>query len=202
MASELRSLFSPIQVGRLRSKTDLSSAHAEAMAEAGGPASGCGGTTKPRARRLRAHDLRRLRAFTPRRPPLAWKQIAITTTPSSGVRAIADAVHDHGCLVFTQITPPRPPCAGRWRGERTSPAPSQIPSVFIGRPAQLEASRLPDSARPSARQRAAAGRRPRRDRNLVGANHLIDQFWSPLFNHRLDDYGGSSRTGCASLLKC
>src|SRR5207247_7208801 len=47
-----------------------------------------------------------------------------------------------------------------------------------------------------ARATGAAARRCR-DGGLDGIelsmahNHLIDQFWSPLFNERLDEYGGS-----------
>ena len=32
--------------------------------------------------------------------------------------------------------------------------------------------------------------------------HMIDQFWSPRVNHRTDEYGGSSKTACASASKC
>src|SRR5438128_9038029 len=107
MASELRSLFSPIQVGRLTLKNRIySSGHAEAMAEGGRPGE--------RLRRYHEAKARGGCALTifggsssvhPSSPAAAWKQIANhDDSIIPAYRAIADAVHQHGCLVFTQLT--------------------------------------------------------------------------------------------------
>jgi len=196
MTSELRSLFSPIQVGRLTLKNRIySSAHAEAMAESGRPGE--------RLRRYHEAKARGGCALTifggsssvhPSSPAAAWKQIANhDDSIIPAYRAIADAVHDHECLVFTQITH-----LGRRAqadGEETDVllAPSQIPErVHRDVPHELEAEQIAELVR-------AFGEAARRCRDggldgieiSMAHNHLIDQFWSPLFNERLDDYGGS-----------
>src|SRR5436853_3905074 len=107
MASELRSLFSPIQVGRLTLKNRIySSGHAEAMAESG--------RVSERLRRYHEAKARGGCALTifggsssvhPSSPAAAWKQIANhDDSVIPGYRALADAVHRHDCLVFTQLT--------------------------------------------------------------------------------------------------
>src|SRR2546425_3856515 len=196
MAPELRSLFSPLQVGRLTLKNRIySSGHAEAMAEAG----------RPGERLLRYHEAKArggcaLTIFGgsssvhPSSPAGAWKQIAKhDDSIIPAYRAIADAMHDHGCLVFTEITH-----LGRRAqadGEETNVllAPSQIPErVHRDVPHELEGEQIAELVR-------AFGEAARRcqDGGLDGVeismahNHLIDQFWSPLFNERRDDYGGS-----------
>jgi 2,4-dienoyl-CoA reductase-like NADH-dependent reductase (Old Yellow Enzyme family)/thioredoxin reductase len=72
-------------------------------------------------------------------------------------------------------------------------APSQIPErVHREVPHELEAEQIVEIVR-------AFGQAARRCREggldgielSMAHNHLIDQFWSPLFNQRLDDYGGS-----------
>jgi len=174
MASELRSLFSPYP-GRssYAQKSDLLLAHAEAMPRAGGPASGCGGTTRPRrAAVARSRSSAAPRAFTPRRPPLRGSRSPITTTPSSRryprdcrrrARPRMSGVHpDHS---------PRPavrrPMARRrtssWRRRRSRACSS-------GRPARA-GSRADCRTRARLRRGSAPlpGRRPRRDRNLDGA---------------------------------
>ncbi len=196
MASELRSLFSPIQVGRLRLKNRIySSAHAEAMAEGGRPGE--------RLRRYHEAKARGGCALTifggsssvhPSSPAAAWKQIANhDDSIIPAYRAIADAVHDHGCLVFTQLTH-----LGRRAqadGEETNVllAPSQIPErVHRDIPHELEAEQIAELVR-------AFGEAARRCRDggldgieiSMAHNHLIDQFWSPIFNARRDEYGGS-----------
>ena len=107
MDAELRALFSPIQVGRVTLKNRIySSGHAEAMAESG----------RPGARLTRYHEAKArggcaLTIFGgsssvhPSSPAAAWKQIANHDDSIIPVyRALADAVHAHGCLVFTQLT--------------------------------------------------------------------------------------------------
>src|SRR5437867_299902 len=196
MAPELRSLFSPIPVGRLTLKNRIySSGHAEAMAEGG----------RPGARLARYHEAKArggcaLTIFGgsssvhPSSPAAAWKQIANhDDSIIPAYRAIADAVHAHGCLVFTQLTH-----LGRRAqadGEEASVllAPSQIPErVHRDVPHELEGEQIAELVR-------AFGNATRRCREggldgveiSMAHNHLIDQFWSPLFNERRDDYGGS-----------
>src|SRR2546428_4750041 len=103
MATELRALFSPIQVGRLTLKNRIySSGHAEAMAEGGRPGE--------RLRRYHEAKARGGCALTifggsssvhPSSPAPPWEQIANhddSITPA--YRAIAHALHRHGWLVF------------------------------------------------------------------------------------------------------
>src|SRR5207237_8058024 len=72
-------------------------------------------------------------------------------------------------------------------------APSQIPErVHREVPHALDAEQITEPAR-------AFGEAARRCREggldgveiSMAHNHLIDQFWSPVFNERLDEYGGS-----------
>jgi mycofactocin system FadH/OYE family oxidoreductase 2 len=195
MADELRSLFTPIDIGRLTLKNRIySSGHAEAMAEEGRPTE--------RLRHYHAAKARGGCALTifggsssvhPSSPAAAWKQIANhDDTIIPAYRAIADAVHRHDCLVFTQLT-------HLGRRAQSDPetsvllAPSQIPErVHREIPHELELEQIAELV--SAFGEAA---RRCRDGGLDGIeismahNHLIDQFWSPLFNQRLDAYGGS-----------
>src|SRR3989441_5842446 len=196
MASELRSLFSPIQVGRLTLKNRIySSGHAEAMAEGG----------RPGQRLLRYHEAKArggcaLTIFGgsssvhPSSPAAAWKQIANhDDSVIPGYRAIADAVHRHGCLVFTQLTHLGRRAQSDAEGANVLLAPSQIPErVHREVPHELEEEQIAELVR-------AFGEAARRCRDggldgielSMAHNHLIDQFWSPLFNERLDEYGGS-----------
>ena len=196
MAPELRSLFSPIPVGRLTLKNRIySSGHAEAMAEGG----------RPGARLTRYHEAKArggcaLTIFGgsssvhPSSPAAAWKQIANhDDSIIPAYRAIADAVHAHGCLVFTQLTH-----LGRRAqadGEEASVllAPSQIPErVHRDVPHELEGEQIAELVRAfgDATRRCRAGGLDGVEISMAH-NHLIDQFWSPLFNERRDDYGGS-----------
>src|SRR5438128_2148326 len=195
MASELRSLFSPIQVGRLTLKNRIySSGHAEAMAEGGRPGE--------RLRRYHEAKARGGCALTifggsssvhPSSPAAAWKQIANhDDSIIPAYRAIADAVHGHGCLVFTQLTHLGRRAQADGEEANVWLPPSQIPErVHRAVPHELESEQIAELVR-------AFGEATRRcrDGGLDGVeismahNHLIDQFWSPLFNQRLDDYGG------------
>src|SRR5207245_10553042 len=135
MASELHSLFSPIQVGRLTLKNRIySSGHAEAMAEGG----------RPGARLARYHEAKArggcaLTIFGgsssvhPSSPAAAWKQIANhDDSVIPGYRAIAEAVHRHGCLVFTQLTHLGRRAQSDPEGANVLLAPSQIPDRVHG----------------------------------------------------------------------
>src|SRR6266403_730675 len=196
MAPELRSLFSPIPVGRLTLKNRIySSGHAEAMAEGGRPA----------ARLTRYHEAKArggcaLTIFGgsssvhPSSPAAAWKQIANhDDSIIPAYRALADAVHGHGCVVLTQLTHMGRRAQADGEEADVLLAPSQIPErVHRDVPHELEVEQIAELVR-------AFGEAARRCREggldgielSMAHNHLIDQFWSPLFNQRFDDYGGS-----------
>src|SRR5262245_42436629 len=126
----MRSLFTPIRVGAIALKNRIySSGHAEAMAVDGRPSD--------RLRRYHEAKARGGCALTifggsssvhPSSPAAAWKQIANhDDSIIAPYRALADAVHAHDCLIFTQLTH-----LGRRAqsdGEETNVlvAPSQIP---------------------------------------------------------------------------
>jgi len=196
MASALRSLFTPIQVGRLTLKNRIySSGHAEAMAEGGRP-----GERLARYHAAKARGGCALTIFGgsssvhPSSPAAAWKQIANhDDSIIPAYRALADAVHAHDCLVFTQLTHMGRRAQADGEEANVLVAPSQIPErVHREVPHEVEAEQIVEIVR-------AFGQAARRCREggldgielSMAHNHLIDQFWSPLFNQRLDDYGGS-----------
>jgi dimethylglycine catabolism A len=196
MASALRSLFTPIQVGRLTLKNRIySSGHAEAMAEGGRP-----GERLARYHAAKARGGCALTIFGgsssvhPSSPAAAWKQIANhDDSVIPAYRALADAVHAHDCLVFTQLTHMGRRAQADGEEANVLVAPSQIPErVHREVPHELEPEQIAEIVR-------AFGQAARRCREgsldgielSMAHNHLIDQFWSPLFNQRLDDYGGS-----------
>src|SRR3989440_742296 len=196
MAYEFTSLFTPIEVGGVTLKNRIySSGHAEAMAEGGRPTE--------RLRRYHESKARGGCALTifggsssvhPSSPAAAWKQIANhddSIIPT--YRVLADAVHAHDCLVFTQLTH----LGRRAQSDPDVPgallAPSQIPQrVHREVPHEVDAEQIAELVR-------AFGEAARRCREggldgveiSMAHNHLIDQFWSPVFNERLDEYGGS-----------
>jgi len=196
MAYEFHSLFTPIQVGRLTLKNRIySSGHAEAMAEGGRPTE--------RLQRYHEGKARGGCALTivggsssvhPSSPAAAWKQIANhDDSIIPAYRAIANAVHRHDCLVFTQLTHLGRRAQSDPEAGSVLLAPSQIPErVHREIPHELEAEQIAELVR-------AFGEAARRCRDggldgieiSMAHNHLIDQFWSPLFNERTDEYGGS-----------
>lgn len=109
-----------------------------------------------------------------------------------GLRRLAEAVHAGGAAWMPQLT--------HWgrrgsSGDRPEPlvAPSAIPEpVSAENPRALTGEEIADIVRGY----ASAARRAR-DAGADGvdlcawANHLLDQFWSPLTNRRDDGYGGS-----------
>src|SRR6266571_942489 len=196
MAYEFTSLFTPIEVGGVTLKNRIySSGHAEAMAEGGRPTE--------RLRRYHESKARGGCALTifggsssvhPSSPAAAWKQIANhDDSIIPAYRAIADAVHRHDCLVFTQLTH-----LGRraQSDPEVSPvllAPSQIPErVHREVPHELEPEQIAALVRAfgEAARRCRAGHLDGIEISMAH-NHLIDQFWCPLFNQRTDEYGGS-----------
>ena len=165
MAYELTSLFTPITVGGVTLKNRIfSSGHAEAMAEGG----------RPSGRLVHYHEAKArggcaLTIFGgsssvhPSSPAAAWKQIANHD----------DSIDPEGSGVL-------------W-------APSQIPErVHREVPHELEPEQIAELV-------SAFGEAARRCREggldgveiSMAHNHLVDQFWSPLFNERRDEYGGS-----------
>src|SRR5215813_12302025 len=196
MAAELAALFSPIRVGAVTLKNRIySSGHAEAMAESG----------RPGARLTRYHEAKArggcaLTIFGgsssvhSSSPAAAWKQIANhDDSIIPAYRALADAVHAHGCHVFTQLTHMGRRAQADGEEANVLLAPSQIPErVHRDVPHELESEQIAELVR-------AFGEAARRCREggldgielSMAHNHLIDQFWSPLFNQRQDEYGGS-----------
>ncbi|HKQ60867.1 MAG TPA: FAD-dependent oxidoreductase, partial [Candidatus Polarisedimenticolaceae bacterium] len=130
----------------------------------------------------------------PSSPAAAWKQIANhDDSVIPAYRALADAVHAHDCLVFTQLTHMGRRAQADGEEANVLVAPSQIPErVHREVPHEVEPEQIAELVR-------AFGQAARRCREggldgielSMAHNHLIDQFWSPLFNQRLDDYGGS-----------
>ena len=196
MAAELAALFSPIRVGSVTLKNRIySSGHAEAMAESGRP-----GARLTRYHQAKARGGCALTIFGgsssvhPSSPAAAWKQIANhDDSIIPAYRALADAVHAHGCHVFTQLTHMGRRAQADGEEANVLLAPSQIPErVHRDVPHELESEQIAELVR-------AFGEAARRCRESgldgielsMAHNHLIDQFWSPLFNQRQDEYGGS-----------
>ena len=195
MAHEFRSLFTPTRVGRLTLRNRIySSGHAEAMAE--------GGRLTERLRHYHEAKARGGCALTifggstsihPSSPAAAWKQIANhDDSVIPGYRAMADAVHRHGCLAFTQLTHLGRRAQSDPESGNVLLAPSQIPErVHREVPHELEGEQIAELV-------VAFGEAARRCRDggldgieiSMAHNHLVDQFWSPLFNQRVDEYGG------------
>ncbi len=196
MAYEFHSLFTPVQVGRLTLKNRIySSGHAEAMAEGGRPTERLGRYHEGKARGGCALTIfGGSSSVHPSSPAAAWKQIANhDDSIIPAYRALANAVHRHDCLVFTQLTHLGRRAQSDPEAGNVLLAPSQIPErVHREIPHELEAEQIVELVRAF----GEAARRCR-DGGLDGVeismahNHLIDQFWSPLFNERSDEYGGS-----------
>lgn len=196
MPYEFRYLFTPLRVGAVTLKNRIfSTGHAEAMAEDGKPG--------PRLRAYHEAKARGGCALTivggsssvhPSSPASAWNMIANhdhSVIPA--YRALAEAVHRHDCLVLSQLTHLGRRAQSDTEGWHVLLAPSQIPEkVHREVPHELE----PEQIAMLVRAFGDAARRCR-EGALDGVelsfahNHLVDQFWSPLFNRRTDEYGGS-----------
>jgi mycofactocin system FadH/OYE family oxidoreductase 2 len=195
MAHEFRRLFTPLRVGGLTLKNRIfSTGHAEAMAEDG-----------KAGLRLRAYHEAKARggaALTivggstsvhPSSPATAWNMIANhDDSVIAGYRGVAEAVHRHECLAMSQLTHMGRRSQSDVEGWHVLLAPSQIPEqVHREVPHEIE----PEQIAMLVRAFGDAARRCR-EGGLDGAelsfahNHLVDQFWSPLFNRRTDEYGG------------
>src|SRR5215469_12749019 len=187
-------LFSPLSIKRLTLRNRIASTpHSDGMAEDGlvterliayfqakafggaglvmGPAGGAVHATSPT--RAGGLELYRLDA-------------------AAGLARLAQTVHAAGAAYIPQLT--------HWgrrgsSGDRPDPllAPSAIPEPVSGEnPRELGEREIADIVAgyaESARRVEAAGAD---GVDIVAfANHLPDQFWSPLSNHRRDRYGGS-----------
>src|SRR5262245_15613956 len=196
MAHEFRYLFTPIRVGGLTLRNRIfSTGHAEAMAEEGKPG--------PRLRAYHEGKARGGCALTifggsssvhPSSPASAWNMPANhDDSIIPAYRAMAEAIHRHGAHVFTQLTHMGRRAQSDVESWHVLLAPSQIPErVHREVPHEMEAEHIAMVVRAF----GDAARRCR-DGGLDGVelsfahNHLVDQFWSPLFNRRTDEYGGS-----------
>jgi dimethylglycine catabolism A len=196
MAYEFRYLFTPIRVGSLALKNRIvSTAHAEAMAEDGKPG--------PRLRVYHEAKARGGAALTiiggstsvhPSSPASAWNIVANHDDAIiPAYRAIAEAIHRHDCLIMSQLTHLGRRAESDNDGWHVLLAPSQIPEkVHREVPHELELEQIAMLVQAF----GDAGRRCR-EGGLDGVelsfahNHLVDQFWSPLFNRRTDEYGGT-----------
>jgi len=196
MLHEFRHLFTPLRIGGLTLKNRIfSTAHAEAMAEEGKPG--------PRLRAYHEAKARGGCALTiiggstsvhSSSPSSAWNMIANHDhSIVQAYRDIADAVHRHDCLIMSQLTHLGRRAQSDVESMHVLLAPSQIPEkVHREVPHEMEHDQIAMIVR-------AFGDAARRCREggLDGAelsfahNHLVDQFWSPLFNRRTDEYGGS-----------
>jgi len=193
---EFRYLFTPIRVGAVTLKNRIfSTGHAEAMAEDGKPG--------PRLRAYHEAKARGGVALTivggstsvhPSSPATAWNLVANhddAIVPA--YRALADAVHRHDCLVLAQLTHLGRRGQSDVEGWHVLLAPSQVPEkVHREVPHEIE----PEQIAMLVQAFGDAARRCREgglDGIEISAahNHLVDQFWSPLFNRRTDEYGGS-----------
>ena len=196
MPHAFRHLFTPLQVGGLVLKNRIfSTGHAEAMAEDGKPG--------PRLRAYHEAKARGGAALTivggstsvhPSSPASAWNMIATHhDAVIPGYRSLAEAVHRHGCRVMSQLTHMGRRSQSDVESWHVLLAPSQIPEqVHREVPHEIE----PEQIAMLVRAFGDATRRCR-EGGLDGVelsfahNHLVDQFWSPLFNRRTDEYGGS-----------
>ena len=196
MAHEFKYLFTPIRVGPVTLKNRIfSTGHAEALAEDG----------KPKARFRRYHEAKARggcaltivggsTSVHPSSPAFAWNLISNhDDSIIPDYRELAEAVHRHDCLVFSQLTHLGRRAQSDTEAWHVLLAPSQIPEkVHREIPHELEPEKIAELIR-------AFGDATRRCREggldgvelSMAHNHLIDQFWSPLFNHRTDEYGGS-----------
>src|SRR5215468_9090018 len=196
MAHDFRHLFTPLRLGPLVLKNRIfSTAHAEAMAEDGRPGVRLAAYHEAKARGGAA--LVMIGGSTsvhPSSPASAWNMLANhddSIVPA--YRAVADRVHRHECRIMTQLTHLGRRAQSDVESWHVLLAPSQIPErVHREVPHEMEAEHIAMVVRAFG---DAAWRC--RDGGLDGVelsfahNHLVDQFWSPLFNRRADEYGGS-----------
>ena len=123
----------------------------------------------------------------------------------AGYRRAADAVHEHGAKLVVQIFCGGAQGSGTMYIDEWRPlwAPSPVASTqFHEQPAEMtreDIEAVVAGFATSARHAAEAGC----DGVEIHAAHsqLLGAFLSPAFNHRRDDYGGSSRSRCRMVLE-
>ena len=108
------------------------------------------------------------------------------------IRRLTDGIHEHGAAVMIQLT---------HLGRRTSYAQADWLPVVAPSPLREPAHRtIPKQAEEWDLERIVTDYADAAERMREGGmdgiemeayGHLIDQFWSPLTNHRDDEYGGS-----------
>jgi 2,4-dienoyl-CoA reductase-like NADH-dependent reductase (Old Yellow Enzyme family) len=124
--------------------------------------------------------------------PSAFGQIDLSTDKAlPWIRALANSVHDEGARIMCQIThlgrrtaydvehwlPPVAPSSVRERPHGTMPAQISIRDI----------DRIVTDYGDAALRCAEAGLD---GVELMAYGHLIDQFWTPAFNQRSDEFGG------------
>jgi mycofactocin system FadH/OYE family oxidoreductase 2 len=193
---QFRHLFTPITIGNVTLRNRIySSGHIPGFAEHGLPTE--------RYRRYQEEKAKGGVGLTifggstsvsPSSPATEWSMIANRDDSIiPHYRAMADAVHGHGAKIMTQLT--HMGRRGRSDSEGWLPllAPSQIPEPYHREvPHEIEEGQILAIIHDfgQAVRRCKEG-------GLDGVeisaahNHLIDQFWSPRLNQRIDRWGGS-----------
>ncbi len=194
--TEFKHLFKPIKVGGITLKNRIfSTGHVPAFAVNGYP-----------TERYRFYQAEKARggigltifggssSVEASSPAAEWSMVANHDDSIIGsYKEMADAVHQHGAKVMTQLT--HMGRRGRSDSDKWLPlvAPSAIPEPYHHEvPHEIEEHQILNIIR-------AFGQAVRRckDGDLDGVelsaahNHLLDQFWSPKFNQRTDRWGGS-----------
>src|SRR5262245_66186434 len=130
MTHAFRHLFTTLRVGDLTLKNRIfSTAHAEAMAEDGKPGPRLAAYHEGKARGGCALTIiGGSSSVHPSSPASAWNMIANhDDSVIPAYRATAEAVHRHGCLVFSQLTHMGRRAQSDNESWHVLPAPSQIP---------------------------------------------------------------------------
>lgn len=194
--TEFKHLFTPIKVGNITLKNRIfSTGHVPAFAVGGYP-----------TERYNLYHAEKAKggigltifggstSVTPNSPAAEWSMVANhDDSIIAGYKEMAAAVHAHGAKIMTQLT--HMGRRGRSDSDRWLPlvAPSAIPEPYHGEvPHEIEENEIKEIIR-------AFGQAVRRckEGDLDGVelssahNHLLDQFWSPKFNQRTDQWGGS-----------
>ena len=196
MAHEFRYLFTPLRVGGLTLKNRIfSTAHAEAMAEDGKPGPRLSAYHEAKARGGAALTI--IGGSTERASLVARVRLEHDRESRRVDRARLSRHRGRGPSARLPHHEPAHAPGRRAQsdveGMHVLLAPSQIPEkVHREVPHEMEHDHIAMLVR-------AFGDAARRCREggLDGVelsfahNHLVDQFWSPLFNRRTDEYGGS-----------
>jgi 2,4-dienoyl-CoA reductase-like NADH-dependent reductase (Old Yellow Enzyme family) len=194
--SEFKHLFTPLKVGSITLKNRIfSTGHVPAFAVGGYPTERYAQYQAEKARGgVGLTIFGGSTSVTPNSPAAEWSMVANhDDTIIPAYQMMADAVHAHDAKIMTQLT--HMGRRGRSDSDQWLPlvAPTAIPEPYHGEvPHEIEEEQIFQIVRDFAQ----AVRRCR-EGGLDGVelsaahNHLIDQFWSPKFNKRTDQWGGS-----------